>query len=122
MLKTRTWIIIILIFFVCSGCALIMLTRLDTGTIAIIESPNQTYNIDLNSASNQEIVIHSEYGTNTVIIKDGKIRMIDADCPDRICVNTGWTNSPALPIVCLPHKVTVTIKKIKNDDIDAVVQ
>ena len=122
MLKTKTWITIILIFLLISCLAWFGLTRLNSGTVAIIEAPGQTFQINLSTAINQEIIVNSEYGTNTIEIKDGKIRIKEADCPDKVCVRTGWTDSPALPIVCLPHKVTVTIKKEKNDGIDAVVQ
>ena len=122
MLNTKTWIKIILIFFSICCISWIALLHFDSGTIAVIEAPGQTYQINLRTAANQDILVNTEYGTNTIEIKDGKIRIKEANCPDKVCVHTGWTNSPALPLVCLPHKLTVTIKKEKNDGIDAVVR
>lgn len=49
-------------------------------------------------------------GHNTVIIKDGQVSVIDADCPDKVCVDTGMINAPGQTIVCLPHRVVVEIR------------
>ncbi|MBZ4665281.1 NusG domain II-containing protein [Mahella sp.] len=48
-------------------------------------------------------------GYNTIEVSAGRIRVKDADCTDRICVNTGWIDKPGEIIVCLPHKLTVQI-------------
>ena len=48
----------------------------------------------------------SDGGSNTIQIKDGKIGIIDADCPDRLCVEMGMISSTAYPISGLrPHLV-----------------
>lgn len=49
-------------------------------------------------------------GTNLVVVSDGKIAVTDADCPDKICVNTGAISKPGQTIVCMPHRVVVQIK------------
>ena len=46
---------------------------------------------------------------NVVRAEKGRVRMLSADCPDRLCVHMGWSDSPARPIVCLPNRVTVVI-------------
>ena len=46
---------------------------------------------------------------NIVQAEKGRVRMLSADCPDRLCVHMGWSDSPARPIVCLPNRVTVVI-------------
>ena len=55
----------------------------------------------------------SEYslngGTNTLIIKDGKAYMADADCPDKLCVRQGKIHRNGETITCLPNKLTVTV-------------
>lgn len=40
-----------------------------------------------------------------------EISCIEADCPDKICVETGKVSTPDQPIVCLPHRVTARIVK-----------
>ena len=48
-------------------------------------------------------------GTNTVQIENGKVKMAAANCPDQICVNTGWIDQEHDMIVCMPNKVIVQI-------------
>ena len=47
---------------------------------------------------------------NIVEIKDKKIRCIDANCRDKICVNHGYLNSDIDNdmIVCAPHRLIIT--------------
>ena len=42
---------------------------------------------------------------NTVEIKDGRIRMLEGECPDHICVDTGRLED--VPIVCLPNRLVI---------------
>lgn len=54
-------------------------------------------------------------------IKDNKIRFLESDCPDKICVNTGFIGIAGQTAVCLPNKISLTIKSNKPDnDFDAV--
>lgn len=62
-------------------------------------------------------------GYNNIIIESGKVSMTDADCPDELCVKTGWISKTGQSIVCLPHRVVVEIKgDIDTDGIDSVVR
>ena len=36
---------------------------------------------------NAEHTISTSYGSNTIKIEDGTVRMVDADCPNRSCMN-----------------------------------
>lgn len=46
---------------------------------------------------------------NTVTVRGGAVCVSDADCPDRICVRTGWISADGETIVCLPHRLVVTV-------------
>lgn len=53
-------------------------------------------------------------GHNVFVIdknSDGDVEIYcsEADCPDKICVETGRISLPDQPIVCLPHRVTARI-------------
>lgn len=48
-------------------------------------------------------------GTNILEIKGNRARLIDADCPDKLCVRQGWIQYTGQCITCLPNKLTVTI-------------
>lgn len=55
--------------------------------------------------------IQSDNGENVLRISGGKVWLLDADCPDKICVNTGKIQFPGQSIICLPHRVVVEIKE-----------
>lgn len=58
-------------------------------------------------------------GRNTVRVEQGKIAVVGADCPDKICVRQGFIENGVLPIVCLPHKLTISVSG-DSADTDAV--
>ncbi len=41
---------------------------------------------------------------------DGRVRMARSDCPDQVCVRTGWIAAPGKTIVCLPNRIVVRIE------------
>ncbi len=43
-------------------------------------------------------------------VNNGKIRIIESDCPDKICVKTDFIGSKNEKIVCLPKKLIVEIE------------
>lgn len=46
---------------------------------------------------------------NTVVVEDGKVFVKDADCREQICVNHRPISKKGETILCLPHKVSITI-------------
>ena len=59
---------------------------------------------------------------NVLVIKDGYAYVGDANCPDRICVNTGRIRYDGQSVICLPHKLVVEIEGGEATDIDVVVK
>ena len=60
---------------------------------------------------------------NTIVIKDGQVYMAEADCPDKLCVNSKPISSRGQSIVCLPNRVVLKITgtETRDDLPDAVV-
>lgn len=60
---------------------------------------------------------------NTIEVRDHRIRMLSADCPDQTCVRMGYLERGA-PIVCLPNHLVIEFAGAKEDvdDLDAVVR
>ena len=48
-------------------------------------------------------------GTNLLKIEDGEAWMVDAECPDHVCVKRGHVKLNGETITCLPNKLTVTV-------------
>lgn len=71
-------------------------------------------------SEDQTIEIHD---TNVCEIKDGEVNMIQADCPDQLCIHQGPIRIQGETIVCLPNRVVVEITgKDKEEQLDGVVQ
>ena len=69
---------------------------------------------------NKRIDVEGERGRVVIEVKEGRVRVVESSCFQKICVNTGWINKPGQNIVCLPNKVLVTIEGKKSPEIDAV--
>lgn len=61
------------------------------------------------------IPIQTEFGYNLIEIGDEKVRIIEADCPDKIDVKQGYISRIGETIVCLPNKMVVEIKGLDKD-------
>ena len=42
-------------------------------------------------------------------VKNGKICLTNASCPDKLCEKTGYISSSGQSIICVPNKITVTV-------------
>lgn len=56
---------------------------------------------------------------NTIRVSPEGIAVISADCPDQVCVHQGVRSHGPQPIVCLPHKLSITFSADANG-VDAV--
>jgi len=118
-MKTRTWILIFtLILVVCLGASFYFLAPGEASTRAEITSGGQVIKtIDLRI--DQEFTVDSSSGGyNVVTVKDGKIGVSAATCPDHYCMKRGYCNS-GTEIVCLPNRMT--IRFLGEQEIDAIV-
>lgn len=68
--------------------------------------------IDLSSISEpyEFVVTGSEGEENIVHAEKGKVCIISASCPDKICVNRGYISGGSVPIVCLPNEVVIKVE------------
>ncbi len=71
-------------------------------------------------AKDQTIEING--GSNILEIKNGYVDMIEANCPDLLCVKQKAISKNGENIICLPNKVVVTIDSSEDSAIDAVTQ
>lgn len=60
--------------------------------------------------------------TNYLIIKNGKVRMEQADCPDQICVHHKAISRNGESIICLPNRVVVSVENSEVSSLDGIAQ
>lgn len=84
-----------------------------TNTVEIIQDGNIIYTLDLDESEDELIQVDFQSHKNIIQIKDKQISIVEADCPDKTCVNMGILKSAFTPIVCLPNHLVI---QYVNDD------
>lgn len=59
-------------------------------------------------------------GSNKMKIEDGKVEMVSADCPDKLCVHQKAISKNNESIICLPNRVVLQIVNQDEAQLDAV--
>lgn len=73
------------------------------------------------SVIGKTIPIQTEFGYNLIEIGDERVRVIEADCPDKLDVKQGYISQPNELIVCLPNRLVIEIIGTeKTDDVDYI--
>lgn len=122
MLKRWDFIIIFILVFI-SFIPYIVFTlnllEINDGTpIAIVSVKNiEIMRIPLTEKSFTEVldICTTESGDNVLEIKNNKVRVRNSNCPEQICVRTGFISKPGQSIICLPHKLIVEIEYAVNN-------
>ena len=117
-MKTKTWILLFaLLLIACLGLSMPLLMPGEAATHAQITSWGQVIKtVDLHI--DQEFTVEQDTGYNVITIRDGKIGVTAASCPDHYCMKRGMCNS-GTEIVCLPNRMTIRFLGVQ--EIDAVV-
>ena len=99
------------------AASLLLFGRRSEGGYAVVSTADGEYSYRLDRNMTKNIV--SGNHNLTLEIKDGAVRIKDSDCPDKLCVASGWTRDPSKLIVCAPAKVLVRISSKGGDCSDA---
>ncbi|OQX95113.1 hypothetical protein B6I21_07125 [candidate division KSB1 bacterium 4572_119] len=114
--------ILILIFFLFGFVSLFALQRYQQpgSTVLIKIANNKIYRYNLDK--DREINLHGPIGTTRILIHKGKVRVIHSDCPQKICVKSGWISGSFEIIVCVPNKIIIAIESKNNQYFDVITQ
>lgn len=52
----------------------------------------------------------------TVRVEKGRIRYLSAECPDGLCVKSGWLSRPGDTSACLPARTVIAIEGARQAD------
>ncbi|MDD6155122.1 MAG: NusG domain II-containing protein [Eubacteriales bacterium] len=79
------------------------------GKTAVVRLNGEVYgNYSLDK--DKKVTIRQKNGyVNEFTIKDGHVQMTYANCGNQVCVRTGTIEKTGQQIVCLPHRLTITI-------------
>ena len=116
-MKTKFWVLILgVVLCLCLGLSVWLLWPGDAKSAEVYSDGQLLFTLDLRI--DQEKTVHSEYGTNVITVKDGKVAVTQADCPDHYCMDRGFC-SGGVQIVCLPNRLV--IRFAGEPEIDAAV-
>ncbi len=115
LIKLKRDLILILVFCLAAFIALLAVrSGRKEGSLAQIRIDGKLYgNYPL--AKEQTVMIRGEDFVSTLMIREGAADLIEADCPDQICVNHRPVRYRGETIVCLPHKLVVEIIPDQED-------
>jgi heptaprenyl diphosphate synthase len=74
----------------------------------------------LNLRENRVVTIRGEKGDLRVEVHDGSVRVAEADCPNRICVRTGWRSREGEVIVCVPNRTVIRILGKETNEVKGI--
>lgn len=69
---------------------------------------------------NQTITLDNEFGYNVIQIKDGKVYMETSDCNGQDCIRQGRIDREGASVICLPHKLMISVRGGNNAHIDSM--
>ena len=120
MMKQKVWLFGICAVLLLAGIvgSILVLRRPDTGMVEIVQDGEVLYRLDLAAEADRILEVEYEGRINRIEIRDHQIHVLEADCPDQVCVDMGWLDSAA-PIVCLPNHLVIQFTE-GSDSLDAV--
>ena len=126
MKSTKFWVTLTIIMLIVSmAAAVAVFLFYGSGNTAVIYHKGELVDkIHLTTVTTPyTFTINSENGHyNTIQVEQGRICVIDASCPDHVCIQTGWISDGVIPIVCLPNELVIQIESNSDKSVDAAAQ
>ena len=118
-MKTKYWIIALALVLILSTAAgfYLMKAGQNAAFANIISDGEAVKTVSLHM--DQEFTVTAPNGgENTITVKDGKIAVTAATCPDHYCMHRGFCNG-GTQIVCLPNRLVIEF--VAEQEIDGLV-
>jgi hypothetical protein len=97
---------------------LVVMLSKEEGSAVVVEIDGMTvatYSLDQNG----EYSLNG--GTNVLVIEDGKAYLNYSNCPDHTCERTGKIRYAGQTIVCLPNRLSITVRgEMGNQGVDLI--
>ena len=118
-MKTKYWIALLgVVLAFCLGLSFFLLMPGEAAAYAeIISDGKILHTVDLR-IDRQIYISNGIGGRNMIQIKDGKIGVTEANCPDHYCMHRGFCNG-GTQIVCLPNRLVIEF--VAEQEIDGMV-
>ena len=110
-MKIKKWDVILIVgLLAIAGCAFGIREFFSSGGAEAVVQVDGNEIMRLPLSEDREILLGEAPDTNLLVIKDGRAAVTEASCPDKVYVHTGWIDKSGQSIVCLPHRLVVSIE------------
>ena len=93
-------------------------TRKSGGYVSVQVDGETVMELPLDKAA--QVVLGEGGRTNTLVIRNGTAQVTEAGCPDQVCVRQGAVQYAGESIVCLPHRLIVSIEGGAGSGVDGI--
>lgn len=87
------------------------------GSVARIETERGEFVYALQQS--QEVDLEGPLGDTHVQIQDGRVRVTESPCREKICIAAGWASRSGEWIACLPNRVFIRVEGGAAQPVDA---
>ena len=103
-------LVAVMLIFVAVGFIIYKSNLKSGNTVLVTVNGKEKYRYYI--SGDREFNVKTGDNINTIVIKDGKVYVKEANCRDKICVHhRPISKAGEDPIVCLPNKVTVSVEE-----------
>ena len=114
-------LIIIIVSLVCGISLRILFAKGSAKNVLIMVDGKLFKEIPINgnTSQNENILVESSEGHLNVEMSNGKVRVTDSTCKDKLCIREGAISKVGDTIICLPNRISISIEG-ENSNIDTV--
>ena len=120
--KRNDFFLILILLALGSILLFVQLVASKDGTKVIVMQDGETmyeFLITENLYGDNALRIATPNGVNVLEIKNGDASVIEADCPDGLCVKQKSISKQGESIICIPHKLVITVESDEKSEIDS---
>ncbi len=107
-LRRGDYVVLLLAAVAAIGCCIRIWWPRAVGQTAVVMTPygEQRYSL----SQTETVTVEGNNGTVLSIeIAGGRVRVLDSNCPDQVCVHSGWLSKNGQTAACVPAGVSVRV-------------
>jgi hypothetical protein len=112
-------VLLALLLLAAGGSVAAGLWRMTPGDIVVVEVQGRAVQT-MSLLQPSRTSIRGARGELIVEVREGRAAVISADCPNHVCVRTGWRSRAGDVVVCVPNRVIVRILGKPEEGIRAI--
>ncbi len=87
------------------------------GAYAVVSVDGETVLTVPFDAAPRVYTVQGALGPVDIEAGGGRARFLHADCPDQVCVKSGWLSLPGRPAACVPNGVLLVVEGESQVDV-----